>query len=158
MKILIHILFFLSTISLFAQSSLVSNHYFEKKQANANIEAPASIMFQNTKPPQSAQNWRKGSMEKRKRIINKNIFKGVLVGAIAGGLVMAPLQLLKNTFNSIFSVKESRDFKLIGAGALIGGAFGAYKGSVIGKRQTEYLKYQEFMKNAKKEHFNRKDK
>ena len=153
MKILIHILFILGTFSLSAQSSIFLKHYFEKKQATA--KATPSIMFKNTKPSRTTQHWKKGLAQRKESIIHKNTFKGALIGTIGGGLIMAPLQVILNGLSPLLLGKESRDFKLIAAGAVIGGAIGIHKGSVIGKRKAEDLEYLEFIENGKKEHSNR---
>ena len=109
-------------------------------------------MFQNTNPYLSIQNWRKGLVQRQKATINKNTTKGILIGAIVGSLAMIPIQHVSNKLSPLFTVKEVHKFHIVGAGAIIGSAIGAYKGSVIGRLKAEDIEYQELMEQTEKEH------
>ena len=155
MKNLIFILSMLFLPNLSAQEYLTTSSTFDKYAPTE--QNSISIMFQNTTPLSPNQNWKKGVVERRKRIITNSTIKGMLLGAIAASIIAYPLQKSLDEFITLFTWKEvDPRYEIIAISAVCGGAFGGRIGYINGKRKAEKLEYLEFMeKHTKKERGNR---
>jgi len=121
MKYLIQILFSLITIHLSAQDYSLINPITSHQESTS-----SSIMFQHNQPSLPTPQWIVSMEQKKKRVVFSPTVKGVIVGALVGGLIAIPIQKAVNQFKSFFLWQdiEQLDHKYTVIGIGIGAGFG----------------------------------